>query len=82
MEVVLGEYVKETTTSGGRKKLLTLRDTFHYIPLIPVLESLLNQYDVYVQVNTFKKFMNASMQQLNNNGKHFHTTLCTVHALL
>ena len=46
MEVVLGENVKETTQSDGRKKLQTIRDTFQYIPLIPVLERLLNQYDV------------------------------------
>ena len=44
MEIVLGENIQETTTGDGRRKLKTIRDTFHYIPLLPVLERLLNQY--------------------------------------
>lgn len=51
MEVVLGENVKETTNGDGRTNFKTIRDTFQYVPLIPVLERLLNQYDVYVQVS-------------------------------
>ena len=54
VEVVLGENVKETTKPDGRKKLQTIRDTLQYIPLIPVLQRLLNQYDVYVQVRAFR----------------------------
>ena len=49
MEVVLGENI---TTGDGRRKLQTIKDTFPYIPVIPVLERLLNQYDVFVQVGT------------------------------
>ena len=52
VEVVLGENIKETTTGDGRRKLQTIKDTFPYIPVIPVLERLLNQYDVFVQVGT------------------------------
>ena len=52
VEVVLGENIKETTTGDGRRKLQTIKDAFYYIPVIPVLERLLNQYDVFVQVGT------------------------------
>lgn len=60
MEVVLGENIKETRTGDGRRKLQAIRDTFHYIPVIPVLERLLNQYDVFVQVGTSKQLVGSN----------------------